>query len=288
MIVSRDMIYVLGAVMLAGIGGYGLRLAQNSASLLHLLLVFFCRVLVVLGYVLAGTVFWWYVSDSPRRYLHAPEFYLAAAFLCGSAYWWFRPVAAQPRRGIAAQLGYPVLLIGLVGGWQLAASHQQRSKGASLHAGIMFTKGQMAPEFQFLDAEGRPHKLSEFRGKLVLLNFWATTCGPCVHEMPALSALQQKFRDRGMVLVYLASEPPEVLAHFFRERNLEGFNGRLVSEFPVPAFYQSGSAWPISFLINRDGFVTDAWIGAEPAQWTEQKIEKELEAPTNWMQRAPR
>src|SRR4051794_2165945 len=136
MSISRDMIYVLAAVGLAAIGGGGLRLSQNSASRLHRLVRVFCRVLVVLGFALAGTVFWWCVSTSPRRFLHEPEFFLAAAFLCGSAVWWFRPAAAPARRRGAVRLGYPALVVLLVGGGQLAAYHLQRGKSASLHAGL--------------------------------------------------------------------------------------------------------------------------------------------------------
>jgi thiol-disulfide isomerase/thioredoxin len=276
MSISRDMIYVLAAVALAAIGGGVLRLSQNSASHLQRLVRVFGRVLVILGLALAGTVFWWHVSASPRQFLHEPEFCLAAAFLYGSALWWLRPVAAPARRGIAARLGYPALVIVLVGGGQLAAYHLQRGKSASLRAGLLSADDQVAPDFQFLDADDRPHRLSEFAGKVVLLNFWDTACGPCVREMPSLSELQRKFADRGMVLVYLSSEPPEVLARFFRGRDLAGLNGRLVSEFPVPAFYRSGTAWPISFLIGRTGLVKGAWVGAEPVEWTENKIEKEL------------
>ena len=127
-----------------------------------------------------------------------------------------------------------------------------------------------------MDAGGDMHKLSDFKGKVVLLNFWATTCGPCVQEMPGLSELQRKFKNRGFVLVYLSSEEPEILARFFRDRSIDGLNGRLVPELPAPEFYEAGEAWPISFLISRSGIVKDTWLEALPTEWTEKKIEKEL------------
>jgi thiol-disulfide isomerase/thioredoxin len=172
--------------------------------------------------------------------------------------------------------GYPVLLILLVVGWQFAIHHLQRSKSEFLHAALRSAKDQVAPEIQFLDGNGESHKLSDFRGKVVLLNFWATTCGPCVAEMPGLSELQRKFRDRGFVLVYLSSEGPDILERFSRGRDLGGIQGRSVPELPVPAFYASGKAWPISFLVSRSGLVKDVWLGAEPKEWTEEKIEREL------------
>jgi thiol-disulfide isomerase/thioredoxin len=275
MSISRDMIYVLAAVVLAGIGSGVLRVSQNRTSRLHLLLRAISRVVVVLGFVLAGTVFWWYLSDSPR-FLHAPEFYLAAAFLGGSMLWWFRPLGAQARRRGMVQFGYPVLLMVLVSGLQLAAYQIQRGKSHSLHTALEAAEGQLAPEIQFLDVSGAPRRLSEFTGKVVLLNFWATTCGPCVHEMPGLSELQSKHKARGFVLVYLSSEEPDILARFFRGRNLDGIHGRLVPQYPVSAFYASGKAWPISFLISRSGVVRDVWLGAPPLDYAEKKIEQEL------------
>jgi len=269
MSISRDLIYVLAALVLAGVGSGVLRVSQNRTSRLHLLLRAISRVVVLLGFVLAGTVLWWSLSSSPGKFLHAPEFYLAAAFLGGSTFWWFRPLGAQARRRGMVQFGYPVLVMVLVGGWQLAAHQIQRGESHSLYTALQAAEGQLAPEIQFLDVSGAPRRLSEFRGEVVLLNFWATTCGPCVHEMPGLSELQRKHKTRGFVLVYLSSEEPDILARFFRGRNLDGINGRLVPQYPVSAFYAPGKACPISFLISRSGVVRDSWLGAPPLDYAE-------------------
>jgi hypothetical protein len=69
MSISRDMMYALGAVALAVIGGGILRFSRNSTSRVHVLLRVIARGLVLLGFFLIGTVFWWYVSRPPRSFL---------------------------------------------------------------------------------------------------------------------------------------------------------------------------------------------------------------------------
>ncbi|HKW87062.1 MAG TPA: TlpA disulfide reductase family protein [Nitrospiraceae bacterium] len=61
--------------------------------------------------------------------------------------------------------------------------------------------GMQAEDFQLSDLDGRPQSLSQHRGKIVLLNFWATWCKPCTTEMPAMQAVYDKLRDRGFVVL---------------------------------------------------------------------------------------
>ena len=61
--------------------------------------------------------------------------------------------------------------------------------------------GNPAPDFQLTDLQGKSHTLRQFRGKVVLLNFWATWCKPCVKEMPAMQAAYDKLRDQGFVVL---------------------------------------------------------------------------------------
>jgi thiol-disulfide isomerase/thioredoxin len=267
------------AVALAAVGGCVLRVSRTSRSPFHALLRVVAHILIVSGYWLAGTLLWYHVSGQMGRnqvWNRAPSFYLLTAFLCASAFWWFHRWMRQGHRGVSRLGGYPVFLILLVGSSQLAVHYLEKNKHEALYGALLSAKDQVAPEIQFVDANGEPHKLSEFKGKVVLVNFWATTCGPCVQEMPGLSDLQRKFKDDGFVLVYLSSEKADVLARFFRGRSLDGVNGRLIPELPAPTFYSSGKALPISFLINRSGIVKETWLGAWPVQWTEQKIKREL------------
>ncbi|ATI42973.1 redoxin [Pacificitalea manganoxidans] len=81
------------------------------------------------------------------------------------------------------------------------------------------TAPKPAIEGSFLDAGGTSHDMAELRGDVIVLNFWATWCAPCRKEMPMLSALQERFKDRGVRVVTMASGPNPVPAmqRFFEE-----------------------------------------------------------------------
>jgi thiol-disulfide isomerase/thioredoxin len=271
----------LAAFLLIATGGGIFLLSRNLRKHFRLLFQGFARILMVLGFFVIGILFLEGLPHQmgPRQaYLRATPYCLAAVFLLPFVFWWVsrHRQIIQSSRGLISFLGYPVLVISLVIGWHYFVRYMMQSRGHSLDAAILSTEGKIAPEIEFMDSQGQKHKLTEFKGKIVLLNFWATTCGPCVHEMPDLSAIQKKFKERGFVLVYLSSEKPDVLVKFFSTRDIDGIHGRLTPEFPVPPFYQAGEAFPISYLINREGVVKSAWLGTAPPDWAEKKIEKEL------------
>jgi thiol-disulfide isomerase/thioredoxin len=66
--------------------------------------------------------------------------------------------------------------------------------------------GAQAPDFAFTDFQGKSRKFSEFRGKILLLDFWATWCGPCLADMPRLRKLYDKYQSRGFEILGLDSE----------------------------------------------------------------------------------
>lgn len=79
-------------------------------------------------------------------------------------------------------------------------------------------KGEAAPAFPFVDAQGKKHTLADFRGKPVLLNLWATWCAPCVKEMPTLDALAAREGDRLQVLTISQDFDAAKVAPFFAEK----------------------------------------------------------------------
>lgn len=82
--------------------------------------------------------------------------------------------------------------------------------------------GEPARDFSLKDLSGTEHKLSDYRGKLVLLNFWATWCAPCIVEMPALQELQQRFpAEKFAVLTISVDAEREVLQKFIEESDLK-------------------------------------------------------------------
>lgn len=127
--------------------------------------------------------------------------------------------------------------------------------------------GIMNAEIKNLD--GGTFKMSDKKGKVVLLNLWATWCGPCVEEMPELVAMQEKYKDKDFEVVGLnvgeedgSGEPKEAIEQFAKKQNLNytmAYGNRdLFSEFmkitQLPGI-------PQSILVNRDGKMTGVFTG---------------------------
>lgn len=114
------------------------------------------------------------------------------------------------------------------------------------------TVGRLAPNFTLKSARGKNLKLSEFRGKVVLLNFWATWCGPCRKEIPELNKLQKKYKPAGFTVLGVNID---------RERNAaKALARKLRTQFPilfdsnkiVSRRYQV-DAMPKTVIIDRNG-----------------------------------
>lgn len=116
-----------------------------------------------------------------------------------------------------------------------------------------------APDFTVYDIDGNPHKLSDFRGKPVLLNFWASWCGPCRSEMPEFQNFYEKYgQDVHFVIVNLtdgAQETVETASAYIAEG---GYTFPVYYDSDIEAAYTYGvSAVPVSYFIDAEGnFVT--------------------------------
>lgn len=123
--------------------------------------------------------------------------------------------------------------------------------------------GTTAPDFTVSDGQ-KTVRLSELRGKPVLLNFWATWCPPCVQETPALVALQQQLGDKVVILAVSMDEDADAYKAFTAKR----MPGLLTVRDPdkkSSALYGT-FAYPESFLIDKDGKIQRKFIGA--VEWT--------------------
>jgi thiol-disulfide isomerase/thioredoxin len=139
--------------------------------------------------------------------------------------------------------------------------------------GIRGAVGRPAGELEFRTvANDAPGRLSELRGKVVLVNLWATWCPPCRHEMPAIDRLQRDYADRGLVVVTLSSEERQTLIRFAEQHPTSTLN-----------VYASQLGWldvpgrPLTMLIDRDGVVRDCAIGARSYDEFEGKVKKVLD-----------
>ncbi|MEK7439600.1 MAG: redoxin domain-containing protein [Chloroflexota bacterium] len=132
--------------------------------------------------------------------------------------------------------------------------------------------GSPAPDFTLKNIEGRDIRLSSLNGQPILINFWATWCGPCEIEMPAIDAAYRKYRDQGFVV--LAVDDDEPLADvvvFFKKHNL-AFEALLDPGTKVTDLYRV-RAFPTSFFVGRNGRILSMQIGT----MTEKQLEGHLE-----------
>ncbi len=134
-----------------------------------------------------------------------------------------------------------------------------------------------APDFSLKDADGRTVRLSDYRGKVVLLDFWATWCGPCKIEIPWFMEFERKFKDRGFAVIGVAMDDEgwEVVKPFVAD---VGVNYRIVQgSDTIAQLYGGVQALPTTFLVDRLGRVASVHVGLASKRDFEDGIEKLLE-----------
>ena len=154
-----------------------------------------------------------------------------------------------------------VIMGGLVWSPVSWAESPQRAKRPSIERGIVQV-GDEAPNFTLLDLAGNVMSLSQLRGKVVLLNFWATWCGPCRIEMPAMEQLYRTLPRREFEILAVSTDPQgaAVTRPFQREM---GFTFPILhdSEYRVGLAYGARTI-PVTFMVDRRGIVRQKIFGA--------------------------
>ncbi|MBI4637567.1 MAG: TlpA family protein disulfide reductase [Candidatus Rokubacteria bacterium] len=139
------------------------------------------------------------------------------------------------------------------------------------------TRLKLADDFTVSTPEGKSFRLSAQRGKLVLVNFWATWCPPCREEMPAMERLYRQHRDRGFVMVAVSLDAdPAVVRPFVAERGFT-FSVGLDPKMQVANAY-GVRALPSSFVIDRSGNLAALAIG--PRTWDNEASHSLVEGMT--------
>ncbi|MEY4512706.1 MAG: hypothetical protein RLZZ450_4828 [Pseudomonadota bacterium] len=138
-------------------------------------------------------------------------------------------------------------------------------------------KGQAAPEIGLADLNGKPVKLSALRGKVVLVDFWASWCGPCRESLPVLEKLAKTYRDQGLVVVGVNIDKTPELAREFLDKHKLALSFAVVHDkkHDVAARY-APPTMPSSYVIDREGVVRSVHAGFRASDAA--KLESELKA----------
>lgn len=132
--------------------------------------------------------------------------------------------------------------------------------GSAPGQAAMPSVGSLAPGFTLKSAHGKNLKLGEFRGQVVMINFWATWCGPCRQEMPHLNRLHERYHKAGFMLLGVnVDEQPEAARAMVKKLGIV-FPVLLDTGKRVSRLYDV-SAMPSSILIDRDGRVRYVHLG---------------------------
>lgn len=146
----------------------------------------------------------------------------------------------------------PIVIAVIVAAMLYGGIHAARKSRSGSTAGQL--RGQPAPDFELKSLDGKNVKLSDFRGKAVLLNFWATWCGPCRIEMPWFVELQKEYGPQGLQIVGVAMDDPGSEAEIAKFARDLGVNYPvLLGTEPVGQSYGGVNVLPTTFFVDRDG-----------------------------------
>jgi cytochrome c biogenesis protein CcmG/thiol:disulfide interchange protein DsbE len=154
-----------------------------------------------------------------------------------------------------------------------AGPRQAPSSGAALRASLV---GRPAPALSLRDLEGRPLDLTRYRGKVVLLDFWATWCVPCREEIPQFVKLQKKYGARGLAVIGISMDDERApVAAFYRQHAMN--YPVAMGTAAVAERYGGILGLPVAFVIDRSGRVDKRYDGQVELSQLERELVSLLE-----------
>ena len=149
---------------------------------------------------------------------------------------------------------------------------------AGLGAYVYFGEGaQQAPQTQFVLLDGSSKTTQDLRGKVTLVNFWATSCPTCVAEMPEIVSTYNKYKDQGYdtLAVAMSYDPPSYVLNFAQSRQLP-FQVAIDNTGAVAKAWGDVKLTPTTYIVNKRGEIVKTYIGQPNFAELHQLIEKLL------------
>lgn len=128
--------------------------------------------------------------------------------------------------------------------------------------------GSVAPDFTVQDSDRRV-TLRQFRGNVLVLNFWATWCPPCVEELPSMISMQGRMREKGVTVLAVSIDVDADMYHRFIKEHAINFLTVRDPEQKSSSLYGT-FGWPETYIIDRDGVVRRKLVG--PVDWNSPEI----------------
>jgi peroxiredoxin len=164
---------------------------------------------------------------------------------------------------------WSVVLIGVVSTFYIvngsSAPHQSSDSP---------TMNVAAPQFTLTDIGGRPVSLSNYRGKVVILDFWAPWCPPCRREIPDFIVLQNQYASQGLQVIGIGLDQPNNVASFVQQ---QGINYPVVvGDDAISSLYGGVSGIPTTFIIDKQGNIKNRFVGFTSKGVFEEELKKLL------------
>ena len=149
--------------------------------------------------------------------------------------------------------------------------------GIVLFAALSLFKKESAPAVSFRTLNGELIALESLRGKVVMVNFWATSCATCVQEMPEMVETYKKYSDRGLefIAVAMSYDPPNYVLNYAESRQLP-FKVVLDSDGQAAKSFGDIKLTPTTFVIGKDGTILKRYVGIPEFASMHQLLEKAL------------
>ena len=153
------------------------------------------------------------------------------------------------------------------------------SGNVSLAAGAEPASGEDAAVFYWFNSNGKKVSLADLKGKTVLINFWATWCGPCKAELPDIESLSKDYASKGLVVIGISVDKgSNLLSDISNFASENGLTYQVVIDNSnVADKYGNINAIPTSFLVDKTGKIVDKWVGMRNKAFLESTIKRYLD-----------